>query len=180
LNIERPTSNVEWEKMMKPSVLVKNIWDNFEDYVSAVAMVMMVSILFAQVFTRYVLQGSISWAEELSRFAFLWMMFLASSLAARHRSHIRVTAPILLLPKNMRLWVIVFADVIWVAFNVVVTYHSIAMVKNAFKFIYYSPSLNLSMAYMFLVIPISFALMTIRIIVGYYRQFTGKEKGYSY
>jgi hypothetical protein len=33
---------------------------------------------------------------------------------------------------------------------------------------------------MFLVIPISFALMTVRIIVGYYRQFTGKEEGYPY
>ena len=61
---------------MKVKGLINNIWNNFEDYVSAVAMVMMVSILFAQVFTRYVLQGSITWAEELSRFAFLWMMFL--------------------------------------------------------------------------------------------------------
>ena len=165
---------------MKVTALINNIWNNFEDYVSAVAMVMMVSILFAQVFTRYVLQGSITWAEELSRFAFLWMMFLASSLAARHRSHIRVTAPILVLPKKMRLWVIVFADIVWIIFNVVVTYHSIAMVKNAFRFIYFSPSLNLNMAYMFLVIPISFALMTVRIIVGYYRQFTGKEEGYQF
>lgn len=165
---------------MKLKAIISNIWNHFEDYVSAVAMVMMVSILFAQVFTRYVLQGSITWAEELSRFSFLWMMFLASSLAARQRSHIRVTAPILLLPQKMRLWVIVLADVIWIAFNVVVTYHSIAMVKNAFKFIYFSPSLNFNMAYMFLVIPISFALMTARIIVGYYRQFTGKEQGYQY
>ena len=165
---------------MKAMALVKNIWDNFEDYVSAVAMVIMVSVLFAQVFTRYVLQGSITWAEELSRFAFLWMMFLASSLAARHRSHIRVTAPILLLPKKMRLYVIVMADLIWIIFNVVVAYHSIVMVKNAFKFIYFSPSLNLNMAYMFLVIPISFMLMTVRIIIGYYKQFTGKEVGYNY
>ncbi|MBW1696877.1 MAG: TRAP transporter small permease [Deltaproteobacteria bacterium] len=165
---------------MKSIALIKNIWNNFEDYVSAVAMVMMVSILFAQVFTRYLLQGSITWAEELSRFAFLWMMFLASSLAARQRSHIRVTAPILLLPKKMRLYVIVAADVIWVVFNIVVAYHSVLMVRNAFKFIYFSPSLNLNMAYMFLVIPISFVLMTVRIIVGYYRQFTGKEKGYNY
>ena len=70
--------------------------------------------------------------------------------------------------------------IVWIIFNVVVTYHSITMVKNAFQFIYFSPSLNLNMAYMFLVIPISFALMTIRIIVGYYRQFTGKEEGYQF
>ena len=165
---------------MNTITVIKNIWNNFEDYVSAAAMVVMVSILFAQVFTRYVLQGSITWAEELSRFAFLWMMFLASSLAARNRSHIRVTAPILLLPKNMRLYVIIFADIIWVIFNVIVAYHSIFMVSNAFRFIYFSPSLGLNMAYMFLVIPICFVLMTIRIIVGYYRQFTGKEIGYDY
>ena len=54
------------------------------------------------------------------------------------------------------------------------------MVTNAFKYAYLSPSLKLNMAFMFLVIPFSFALMTIRIIVGYWRQFTGREVGYDY
>lgn len=165
---------------MKTTSLLSKIWNNFEEYVSAMAMVMMVSVLFAQVFTRYVFHGSITWAEELSRFGFLWMMFLSSSLAAANRSHIRVTAPLMILPKRYRLYVIVFADIVWVIFNVIVTYHSITMVVNAFKYAYLSPSLKLNMAIMFLVIPFSFALMTIRIIVGYWRQFTGREVGYDY
>ena len=165
---------------MNAKSIISKIWNNFEEYISAVAMVMMVSVLFAQIFNRYVLQGSITWAEEMSRFGFLWMMFLSSSLAAANRSHIRVTAQLLLLPKRFRIWVIVFADVIWVIFNVIVTYHSITMVINAFRFVYLSPSLKLNMAIMFLVIPFSFALMTIRIIVGYWRQFTGREVGYDY
>lgn len=165
---------------MKITSLLSNVWNNFEEYVSAVAMVMMVSVLFAQVFSRYVLQGSIIWAEESSRFGFLWLMFLSSSLAAAKRNHIRVTAPLLILPKRFRIWVIVFADVIWVIFNVIITYHSLTMVTNAFKYAYLSPSLKLNMAFMFLVIPFSFALMTIRIIVGYWRQFTGREVGYDY
>ena len=165
---------------MSVASVLNRIWNNFEEYVSALAMIMMVAVLFAQVFTRYLLQGSITWAEELSRFGFLWMMFLSSSLAAANRSHVRVTAPLMLVPKKMRLYFVMFADLVWVAFNVIVTYHSITMVKNAFKFVYLSPSLKLNMAVMFLVIPFSFAMMTVRILIGCWRQFTGREEGYNY
>lgn len=160
--------------------LLTNLWHNFEDYVSAIAMVMMVSILFSQVVARYVFQGAIVWAEETSRFAFLWMMFLSSSLAAKHRSHIRVTAPLLLLPKVWRGWVIFGVDILWTVFNLIMVVLSMQMIQNAMVYKYYSPALNFDMVYMFAVIPVAFLLMSVRIIVGYINQFTGKEKGYDF
>ena len=158
--------------------IARSIWDNFEDYVSAIAIVTMVVVLFCQVFTRYVLGGSITWAEELSRFSFLWFMFLSSSIAAKNRSHIRVTAPLLLLPKPYRRWVIFFSDMLWVAFNIVMVVLSWQIVEKAMKFTNLSPSLKINMVWMLIVIPISFLLMSVRIIGGYVDEYRGIQEPY--
>ena len=160
--------------------ILNALWNNFEDYVSAVALLMMVTILFAQVCTRFIFHGALTWAEETSRFGFIWMMFLASSLAAKHRSHIRVTAVLLLIPKKWRIRVIFCVDILWTGFNIIMVFLGMQMFMNALKFKYLSPALKIDMAWMFLVIPVAFLLMSIRIVVGYINMFTGKEKGYEF
>jgi TRAP-type C4-dicarboxylate transport system permease small subunit len=163
------------ETMMR---YVRLFLENFEEYLCAILTLVFIAVLSIQVFMRYVLQGSISWSEEVSRYAFIWMMFLSASLASQKRTHIRVTAPLLLLPEKYRTYILMISDSIWVFFNCVVVYLSTLQVKSMFQFKYLSPSLQWSMAYIYMIIPIGFALMTVRIIVGYVRQFTGKEDGY--
>jgi TRAP-type transport system small permease protein len=51
-------------------------------------MAMMVAIVSAQVFTRYLLNSSFDWADELSRLCFVWTIFLAIPLALRQGGHI--------------------------------------------------------------------------------------------
>lgn len=147
---------------------------------TAAAMTIMACTLAINVFCRFVLDSSLTWAEELSGFAFLWMMFFASSLAAKQRSHIRVTALVLLLPKKFRIFVIAAADAIWVVFNGVFVYCGIQVVENAMRYREISPVLGVNMTWMYLVMPTSVALMTVRIVVGYWRQFRGKEEGYDF
>jgi len=48
----------------------------------------MVAIVSAQVLLRYALNSSIGWADELSRFTFVWSMFLAIPLGIRRGVHI--------------------------------------------------------------------------------------------
>jgi TRAP-type C4-dicarboxylate transport system permease small subunit len=48
----------------------------------------MVAVVSAQVLLRYALNSSIGWADELSRFTFVWSMFLAIPLGIRSGVHI--------------------------------------------------------------------------------------------
>jgi len=49
-----------------------------------------VVIVAASVFFRYVLNDSLSWAEELSKFCMLWLVFVGSPIALRVGNHIAI------------------------------------------------------------------------------------------
>ena len=94
-----------------------HVYRNLEQYFCAFLMVLMVSCLGAQVFFRFVLNASLTWSEELSRFAFIWLVYMGAVLGAKERIHIRVTAFHRLLPAAARGWVLPAADLLWVAIN---------------------------------------------------------------
>jgi C4-dicarboxylate transporter, DctQ subunit len=156
--------------------------DNIESYLCQILLVFFVCLLFLQILLRlvfgaihtlsqyfetlqhYPLPASIPWGEELSRMAFVWFVFLGATYAARLAAHNRVTFQFKLFPKIVGAVSTVLADVVWIVFNCVMIYYSINVIKEGFEFPEYSPTLDWIMAYIFMIFPIAFSLMTIRII----------------
>jgi C4-dicarboxylate transporter DctQ subunit len=61
------------------------------------------ALLFANVVLRYVFLAPISWAEEVSLYLMVWIVFVGASVAARTRGHIAVDLlPLVLSPANRR------------------------------------------------------------------------------
>lgn len=52
----------------------------------------MTAAALAQVVSRYVLNNPLNWTEELARFVFVWVSYLAAWLAWKYRAHIAVDA----------------------------------------------------------------------------------------
>ena len=156
--------------------------DNIESYLCQILLVFFVCLLFLQIVLRlvfgaihtlsgyfaflehYPLPASIPWGEELSRMAFVWFVFLGATYAARLAAHNRVTFQFKLFPKIVGDISTVFSDLVWIAFNCTMIYYSIRVIKEGFEFPEYSPTLDWVMAYIFMIFPIAFSLMTVRII----------------
>lgn len=51
---------------------------------------LMVGVVAAQVFFRYVLNHSLFWSEELARYILVWLTFLGASVAYRRGAHPRI------------------------------------------------------------------------------------------
>lgn len=51
----------------------------------------MAVIVFSNVTLRYMTNFSIVWAEEVARYAMIWMTFLGAGLALRHGGHVAIT-----------------------------------------------------------------------------------------
>src|SRR5262245_1680277 len=49
-----------------------------------------VIICLIQVFCRYVLNNSLSWPEEMARWAFVWLVFVGSAMLTRRSGHIAI------------------------------------------------------------------------------------------
>lgn len=61
-----------------------------EDWVTLAAFWLMVACVVAQFFTRYVLNDSFAWTEEIAIYALIVVVFLGSSLCVRASRHIQV------------------------------------------------------------------------------------------
>jgi len=84
----------------------------FLEYVSAILLVMMVVIVFANVLFRYFLDFSIASTEELSRFMFIWISFIGSALALRYDEHLSINFITNILPDFMKRIVTLFDQIV--------------------------------------------------------------------
>lgn len=148
-----------------------NFMDNFENYSAQVLLAFFVILLFIQVVLRMFWGLTLSWSEELSRFAFVWFVFLGASHGARVCAHSRVSVQFKFLSKKKRDIILGISDLIWIFFNLVMAWKGIVTVVGMFEYPYVSPTLGWSMAYIYLVIPLCFITMTIRIIQVNYMKF---------
>ncbi len=73
-------------------------------------------VVFLQFFTRYVLNDSLGWTEEIARFLLIGVTFLGAIMAVRKESHIAVEFVYRYLPRRARLWLQLAVDAIAVVF----------------------------------------------------------------
>jgi len=149
---------------MNVKEIAKKVFDNIESYICQFLLSFFIILLFIQIICREVFSVNISWGEELARFSFVWFVFFGASYAARLSAHNRVTFQFRWFSKKTAKYIEAFADLIWIVFNIVIIHKSIFLIRSMLEFPYISPTLGWSMAYVYLIFPIAFTLMTIRII----------------
>ena len=81
----------------------KQLYDNFEEGACALFVAVMVLCLFLQVAMRIAVGSSLAWTEELSRYSFLWAVYVGAALAVKRGGHVRITAQFMFLPTRCRL-----------------------------------------------------------------------------
>lgn len=137
---------------------------NFEKIAATFFLCSMVGLLSAVVFARFALNKGFGTAIELDRMAFIWLVYIAAGFAAREGAHIRLAAASSIWPRKIRRHVRLLADIIWLAFNIIIIKGGIDVVHSMFIYRYESPALGWSMAYVYMLVPISFTLISIRVI----------------
>jgi C4-dicarboxylate transporter DctQ subunit len=152
-------------------IILNKIANNFESYTCQALLCLFVSLLFLQVVLRVVFNHGYAWIEELSRFAFVWFVFLGAAYGAQKSAHNRVTVHLKKLPKLWRIVVDIMSDGIWIVFNTLLTLKSIEIINEMLVFTYHTPALDWSMAYLYFIFPLAFTLMTIRIVQNNYVRF---------
>ena len=151
-----------------------NFFDNFESIFCRVLLVGFVCLLFTQIVSREIFGVSITWIEELSVYMFVWFVYFGASYAAKMAAHNRVTFQFKFLPKTAVNIIEAFADLFWIFFNVYFIYLATDFVFNKMNKFWKSQTLGIEMKYIYMVLPIAFSLMTIRVIqVNYQRLVLG-------
>ncbi|UTV26600.1 TRAP transporter small permease [Photobacterium atrarenae] len=155
---------------------VRKHLNNIEEYTCCLLLAAFVLLLFTQILVRQLFQYSIPWGDEVATYMFVWFAYLGAVVAAKMSAHNRVSFHFKFFPPVVRTVCEVSADMIWVAFNLYFVYLSYDFVFNKMNLFWKSQTTGIPMKYFYLILPIAFSLMTIRILWNNYeRLFLGKE-----
>ncbi len=160
--------------MDKKTIFTK-VLDNFESYACQLLLAFFVVLLFLQILLREFFQFSLSWGEELATYLFVWFVFLGASYACRLGAHNRVTFQFKILPKKVSMAIEAFSDLIWVIFNCYFIFLSYKFVFVKMNLFWKSQTMGIPMKYVYMILPFSFGLMTLRVLQVNYLKFIKGE-----
>lgn len=142
---------------------VGNVLNKIEEWFLVIMMVSLSVVVFAQVFSRYVMGNSLKWSEELARYMTIWITFVGASYGFRYGAHIGVEAFKMWLPFRIRRCVDLLADVAVVVIACLMGYYGYSIIVNVhMKFGQVSPAMRMPIWIAYLAIPVGYALMVIR------------------
>lgn len=86
------------------------------------AFAVLIGLVAAAVFFRYVLNDSIVWAEEMARYLFVWITFVGGGLGVGTNIHIGVDSLVAILPAQTKQIVQICVELMIVVFVVALIY----------------------------------------------------------
>lgn len=148
-------------------IFVKFI-SNIEEYLCEALLAFFVLLLFVQILLRQFFQYSLPWGEELATYLFVWFAYLGACVAAKMSAHNRVAFHFKFFPPIVKKVSEAIADLLWVGFNLYFVFLSYDFVFNRMNLFWKSQTIGLPMKYFYMILPIAFTLMSIRIVWNNY------------
>lgn len=143
--------------------MVKKFLNNFEGWFCGIMLAIMLVLLVMQVVLRWIGETN-TWSEELSRYMFVWLVYVGGSFATQQDSHIRIDLALRVWPQKVRPLAKALGNLLWIAFGVFLLTQSLILVRNSWVGGTYSICLGINMAYAYVGITIGYGLMIIRVI----------------
>lgn len=132
----------------------------WEDWLTLAIFWLLAYTVFHQFFTRYVLDDSAAWTEEIARYLLIVVTFLGGSMAVRRNTHIHVEFLYRYLPAPVGRTLSTLVDLIRLAFLGYATWLSIDLVPRMHNL--GMTVVDLPMSYVYGFVALGFAMMTLR------------------
>jgi len=141
------------------------------EWACGVLMAAIATVVFLQVFTRYVLAYPWGWPEEFARILFVWVALLGAALAFRRAGHFSIDALTHLLPALLRRPLAVAMRVSLLGFLLLVAYLGLQATLRVQEQL--TTAMEISMSWGYAAVPVSFACMAFEMARFLWRDFRG-------
>lgn len=135
------------------------IMDRCINWFLALLMALMVIIISAQVWYRFVLNNPLSWSEEAGRYLFVWISFMGAAAGVRYQVHLGIDLMDKLLPPSLHKWAVVLANLVIQVFLLMIIYWGFKIL-GIIQF-QESASMHISMRYPYMAVPVGCIFMFI-------------------
>ena len=163
---------------MTANTLLKKVDDHGERWLLLPLYALIVITIFVEVFRRFVLSYSSIWAEEIARYAFIYVSWIGASAAIKERAHIRIDVILPFIGERTRGVVMIVGDLVTIVLAVVAFWWSLETVLTSIKFGSVTHGLRISLAWFLAAVPLGFAMMFFRLIQSIVRDFRDVRSGH--
>lgn len=156
-----------------PSALKKAwLWldNNFEKIFLVAGLLSIIAFITFQTAYRYVLthftsgSGAAVWTEELSRYIFIWITYLALSVAIKKRSSIRIDILYDKLPARWQRVSWVMVNTFFLMLTLTICWTGWSQIERLMTFPQHTTALRIPFIIPYLVLPVGFGLMSLRLL----------------
>lgn len=142
---------------------------------AVVAFATLITVVSAAVFWRYVLNDSVVWAEELSRYCFIWVTFLGGGLGVGKNIHVGVDSLVMLLPQQPR-------KIVEVGVEIAIVIFLITLIAVGVQFMQFGMNsralmLQIPMGYVYAAVPAGALVMLANVLLNLQRHVREVLKG---
>jgi len=134
----------------------------FEDWISFGFFWLLAGTVFLQFFTRYALNDSAGWTEEIARYLLICTVFIGAAVSVRKNNHIQVDFFYRILPKRLMRVMSTLVDAARISFFAYATWLTFALIQRIGR--QRMAVVDLPIGIMYGVVLTGFALMTWRAI----------------
>jgi len=103
---------------------------HFDDMIAFAVFWAMGLVVFLQFFSRYVLNDSAAWTEEIARYLLMWVTFIGASIVTRRGTHIGVEILGQMLPEGAKRVLAFVIDCVMVGFIGLLCWFSILITER--------------------------------------------------
>jgi TRAP-type C4-dicarboxylate transport system permease small subunit len=128
----------------------------FEEIAAGSFLVLMSMATFGNVVLRYAFNSPIQWAEEFSRYAFIWVVFLGAAACSKRKLHIAITGVAELMPARLRRAMAVLVQLVVLALMAALAYYGWVLCRLMTQ---PTSTLNIPQYVVYLVVPFSAVLI---------------------
>ncbi len=135
------------------------------EFVLVCLMLALCADIFVGVFSRYVVGRTMPWYDEVARYLFIWMSFVAAAVAVRRRAHFGVNILVARLRARGQRGARVLCWSLVMAYAVFITVQGLRVMEGVS--VQKSPALGLTLSWVFLAIPVH-GILTLLYAAGHF------------
>lgn len=130
-------------------------------------------LTFSNIVLRYFFNYSITWTEEMSRFLFVWLIFLGAIGALKDGNHLGFTSFVQGLPQTAKKICYLVSNVLMVACLGILSWGGFRMTKMTLRQV--APATGIPMASMYVIAVVMSVAMFLIVCHNLYKAFTEKD-----
>jgi TRAP-type C4-dicarboxylate transport system permease small subunit len=145
--------------------VISRVMDKILSYIVAALLVAMSGVVFGNVISRYFLETTLGWYEEVSRFLLIWIVFLGAVIAMIRSDHLGIDLLPLVFSSRVCRAMVVLTDVLVLAALAIMFQGAWDMAIDSLASGWVAASVPIPYGWVYMIGPVSAVLMFIQTLI---------------